>query len=127
MAYFQLDRVPWPDSGPAGDAASGVPRELVEQASRTGARRKFLAQGIGGFFSQYSEFPPGFTVPLHSHDHDELIVLVAGSCEMLGDGTTLVGGDSMVFVAGHTYGFTAGPDGMRFMTIRTGTAATTLS
>ena len=120
--FLLLDDIPWPDEG-----TSGAPRELVEEARRKGAKRKFLARGEGGFHSQYSEFPAGYTVPMHSHDHDELIVLLEGSCTMLGDGPTLAARDSMVLTAGHEYGFTAGPGGMAFMTIRTGRSETRLA
>ena len=119
---FRLDDVPWPD-----EATSGAPRELVEEAKRKGAQRKFLARGEGGFHSQYSVFPAGYTVPLHSHDHDEMIVLLDGSCTLLGGGPTLSAHDSMVLRGGYEYGFTAGPDGMKFLTIRTGPASTRLT
>ena len=119
-SYFVLDDIEWPDETREPTA----PRELVEQAQRLGARRKFLARGEGGFFSQYSEFPAGYTVPPHSHDHDEMIVLLDGSCTMLGGGPTLAAHDSMVLRGGYEYGFTAGPDGMTFLTIRTGPATT---
>ncbi len=121
--FFLLDAVPWPDES----AASTAPRELVDAARHVGARRKFLARGEGGFFSQYSEFPAGFTVPMHSHDHNEVILLIDGSCTMLGQGPALRAGDSMVLIGGYEYGFTAGPDGMKFVTIRTGKADTKLS
>jgi quercetin dioxygenase-like cupin family protein len=121
--FFVLDDIPWPDERLTGTA----PRELVEAAERSGARRKYLARGEGGFFSQYSEFPPGFTVPLHSHDHDEVIIVMEGACTMLGGGPTLGAGDSMVLIGGYEYGFTAGPAGMKFMTIRTGRAETALT
>ena len=116
---FRLDEVPWPD-----ETTSGAPRELVEEARRKGAQRKFLARGEGGFHSQYSVFPAGYTVPMHSHDHDEMIVLLDGSCTMLGGGPTLAAHDSMVLRGGYEYGFTAGPDGMKFLTVRTGPATT---
>jgi quercetin dioxygenase-like cupin family protein len=122
-SYFRLDEIPWPEEGGAGNA----PRALVEEAKRRGARRKFLARGDGGFHSQYSELPDGYEIPLHSHDHDELIVLLGGSCTMLGGGPDLHAGDSMVLRAGHEYGFVAGPDGMRFMTIRTEVAGVSLA
>ena len=122
--YFVLDDISWPDEATAPTA----PRELVEAAQRSGARRKFLARGEGGFFSQYSEFPAGFAVPMHSHDHNEILLLLAGSCTMLGDnGPTLHAGDSMVLIGGYEYGFEAGADGMKFVTIRTEKAQTTLS
>ena len=121
--YFLLDEVEWPDESLAPTA----PRELVEQAKQSGARRKYLARGEGGFFSQYSEFPAGFTVPMHTHDHNEVIVCMSGSLTMLGDGPTLHAGDSMVLIGGYEYGFTAGEGGMSIVTIRTGKAETTLT
>ena len=102
------------------------PLELVEEAERLGARRKFLARGEGGFHSQYSEFPPGYAVPLHSHDHDELILLLDGSCTM-SDGQVLGRHDSVVLHGGSEYGFTAGETGMVFVTIRGGRSTTTLA
>jgi quercetin dioxygenase-like cupin family protein len=120
-SFFRLDDVPWPD-----ESKGSAPRALVEEAQRMGAKRKFLAQGQGGFFSQYSVFPPGYTVPLHSHDHDELIVILDGGCTMLGDGPSLGAHDSMVLRGGHEYGFTASDTGMTFMTIRTAKADTKL-
>jgi quercetin dioxygenase-like cupin family protein len=120
-AYFQVDELPWPD-----ESKSGAPRQLVDEARKKGAKRKFLARGEGGFHSQYSVFPPGYAVPRHSHDHDEMIVVLAGSATMLEGGPTLHAHDSMVLHGGHEYGFTAGPDGLTFLTIRTGAATTRL-
>jgi len=122
--YFLLDDVDWPDEALAPTA----PRELVESARQSGARRKYLARGEGGFFTQYSEFPAGFIVPMHSHDHNEVIVCMSGSLTMLGDdGPTLRAGDSMVLIGGYAYGFEAGPDGMAIVTIRTDKAGMTLT
>jgi quercetin dioxygenase-like cupin family protein len=121
--YFLLNEIAWPDESLAPTA----PRELVEQARQSGARRKYLARGEGGFFSQFSEFPAGFTVPAHTHDHNEVILCTSGSLTMLGEGPTLREGDSMVLIGGYEYGFTAGPEGMSIVTIRTGKADTTLT
>ena len=112
--FFLFEEIGWRVEQPAD-----TPKELVEEAKRLGARRKFLAQGDGGFYSQLSEFPAGYTVPMHSHDHNEMIVILHGGCTMLGDGPTLKAGDSMVLIAGFEYGFAADADGMTFLTIRT--------
>src|SRR5947208_14872357 len=118
--FFQLDATPWPDE----NKAATVPRELVEAARQSGARRKFLARGEGGFFTQYSEFPAGFTVPMHSHDHNEVILCTGGSLTMHGsDGPTLRAGDSMVLIGGYEYGVTAGPERMTNVTNRHNKAA----
>lgn len=107
-AFLHFDAIPWAD----------------EQA---GARRKRMATGQAGFYVNHSELPPGFTIPLHTHDHDELITVLAGGCTMLGGGPALGPRDAVVLRAGHEYGFTAGPDGMAFLTIRTGEAATSFT
>jgi quercetin dioxygenase-like cupin family protein len=128
--YFLLDDVPWPETeadGAVAPSAPAPPASLVEAARRSGARRKFLARGQGGFYSQYSEFSAGFTVPPHFHDHSEIFVILEGSATMSGGGPTLHARDSMVLMAGYEYGFTAGPDGMKAITIRTGVASTTLA
>jgi len=122
-AFFRIDHLPWPDEAKEGNA----PRELVEEAKRLGAKRKFLARGEGGYYSQYSVFPPGYTVPMHSHDHDEMIVILAGGCTMLGGGPELAAHDSVVLHGGYEYGFTAGADGLTFITIRNGAAETRLA
>jgi quercetin dioxygenase-like cupin family protein len=120
--FFLVDEIEWPAEEPAT-----APRELVEEAKRLGARRKFLARGEGGYYSQISEFPAGYTVPMHSHDHNEMIVILEGGCTMLNGGPTLKAGDSMVLIADYEYGFVADADGMTFMTIRTGEASTSVT
>jgi NAD(P)-dependent dehydrogenase (short-subunit alcohol dehydrogenase family) len=45
---------------------------------------------------------------MHSHDHNEIVLLLDGSCTMLDpDGPTLHAGDLMVLIGGHEYGFIA--------------------
>jgi quercetin dioxygenase-like cupin family protein len=119
--FLRFDDIPWADERAEGTAPA-APAALVEAAERTGARRKRVLTGQAGFYMNHSELPAGFTVPMHSHDHDELIVVLAGGCTMLGGGPTLGANDSMVLRAGHTYGFACGPAGMTFLTIRTGEA-----
>jgi quercetin dioxygenase-like cupin family protein len=116
--YFLLDHVDWADEQKLGK----IPPELLEKAKRRGARRKLLAAGEGGFYSQYAEMAPGFEVPLHSHDHDEMIIVLAGGCTLGDGGPTLKAHDSMVLKANRPYGFTCGPAGMSFLTIRSAPA-----
>ncbi len=121
-SFFLVEQIEYPD-----ETTSNVDPALVEAAQRSGARRKYLARGEGGFYSQVSWFPPGYTVPVHRHDHNELIMVVDGSLTLLDGGPTLGPLDSMVLEAGHEYGFTAGVDGMTFLTVRTGQASTALT
>lgn len=120
--FLHYDDIDWDDAL----SAPGAPAELVTDAQRAGARRKRMATGQGGFFMNHSVMPAGFTVPEHSHDHDELIVVIDGGCRLLGGGPTLHARDAMVLRAGHRYGFTCGDEGMSFLTIRNGEAQVTL-
>jgi quercetin dioxygenase-like cupin family protein len=111
----------------ADDAAPRPPAALVEAAARTGARRKRLVRGEGGFYLNRSSMPPGFRVPPHLHDHDELLVVLAGGCRFDGELGEL-GPDDAIVIRAHTrYGFTCGSEGMDFLTIRSGEASVSLS
>ena len=120
--FFLVDQIPFPD-----ESTSGAPKALVADAQASGARRKYLARGEAGFYSQVSWFPAGYTVPAHTHSHDELIMVLDGSLTVLGGGPTLGAADSVVIESGHEYGFEAGPDGVTFTTIRTGQSDTKLT
>ena len=120
--FFLIDDIDFPD-----ETQSGAPKALVESAQKSGAKRKYLAKGEGGFHSQISWFPAGYTVPSHMHGHDELIMVLEGSLTMLDGGPTLGPLDSMALEAGHEYGFTAGDEGMTFITIRKAESSTTLA
>jgi quercetin dioxygenase-like cupin family protein len=120
-SYLVFDQIDWAVEG------SSAPAELVALAKEQGARRKKMATGQAGFFMNHSEMPAGFTVPTHTHDHDELIVVLDGGCTILDGGPTLAANDAVVIEANHAYGFRCGPEGMRFLTIRTGEASTALN
>jgi quercetin dioxygenase-like cupin family protein len=116
------DEIEWDDVLKTAKPGTAPPRELVEQAKKTGARRKKLAKGEGGFFMNRSVLPAGFRVPPHHHDHDELMVVLEGGCSF-DDGLAELGpNDSIVIRASYRYGFTCGPEGMEFLTIRTAEA-----
>jgi quercetin dioxygenase-like cupin family protein len=102
-------------------------KEMVEKVQRQkSARRKRIVRGEGGFFMNRSIMAPGFRVPTHQHDHDELLVVMSGSCEF-DDGFAKLGpGDSIVIYAGTVYGFTCGDEGLDFLTIRSGEAKVTM-
>jgi quercetin dioxygenase-like cupin family protein len=117
--FLHFNDIDWAD---AGAAVPSAPKELVDAARKTGARQKRMATGDDGFFMNHNVMPAGFTVPPHVHDHDELIVVLEGGCTVLDGGPTLAVHDAVVIRAQHAYGFTCGPDGMRFLTIRTGEA-----
>jgi quercetin dioxygenase-like cupin family protein len=104
------------------EARSGGPQRAVE-AAWTGAGRKLLAQGDGGFYTQAVRLPPGFDAPAHSHDHAEVFMVLEGSCTF--SGRPMSKFDSTVVEANEPYGFTAGPDGLLFLVVRQAKAAYT--
>ena len=114
--------IEWDDVLKTAAPGKAPPRELVEQAKKTGARRKKLAQGEGGFFMNRSVLPAGFRVPPHAHDHDELMIVLKGGCRFDDDVADLGPDDSIVIRASYRYGFECGPEGMEFLTIRTADA-----
>jgi len=120
--FRHFDEIDWAVESPAA-----TPAALIDAARATGARRKRMVTGEAGFFMNHSDLPPGFTIPPHVHDHDELLVVLEGGCTILGGGPTLAANDAVAIPAHHEYGFRCGPEGMRFLTIRTGEASITLS
>ena len=120
-AFFQLDEIAWVDERAETDRA---PEKMIAEAERVGARRKHLARGECGYYSQYTTMPPGFEVPAHSHSHDELLIVLSGGARLTTGGKTLElhARDSAALAAGKEYGFTVGPDGIEFMVVRPGAA-----
>jgi len=120
------EKIDWDDMRRAPKGVEAAPAELVEKAKKLGARRKKLARGEGGFFMNRSVMPAGFRVPPHHHTHDEMIVVIKGRC-IFDDGLAELGPeDSIVIPKNYHYGFTCGPDGAEFLTIRTSEAGVTM-
>lgn len=117
--YYHFDATDWVDEA----KKKGVPKEVYEAAQKAGAKRKMLAQGETGIYVQYSEIPPGWRIEPHTHSHDEVIMLLAGSCQ-IDNGEHMTAKDAVCLGANVEYGFTAGPEGMTFLTIRAGDSVT---
>jgi len=119
---FDYDRIEW--DKPLESAAPGTapPAELVSQAKKLGARRKKIVRGEAGFYMNRSQLPAGYRVPPHHHNHDEMLVVLAGGCVFDDDFGEANADDTIVIPARNRYGFTCGPDGMEFLTIRLGEA-----
>jgi quercetin dioxygenase-like cupin family protein len=126
-SVFVYTKVDW--DNPLASAAPGTapPKTLVEEARKTGARRKKIVQGEGGFFMNRSSLPPGFRIPPHQHDHNEMLVVLRGGCRF-DDEQGELGADDTIVIRAHTrYGFTCGDEGMEFLTIRAGDATVSLT
>ncbi len=123
---FDYQRIDW--DKPLESAAPGTapPRELVEEAKKVGARRKKIVTGEAGFFMNRSQLPAGFRVPPHRHNHDEMLIVLKGGCVFDDDFGKAGADDTVIIPSRNRYGFTCGPDGMEFLTIRLGEASTEL-
>ncbi|MDG2305516.1 MAG: cupin domain-containing protein [Candidatus Binatia bacterium] len=123
---FHWNDLPWDNPLAGADPARQPPKELVDAARKSGAKRKKVVRGEAGFYMNRSTMGPGFRVPPHQHDHDELIVVLSGGCVFDNGLADLGPGDSIVIHGGTRYGFTCAEEGMEFLTIRTGEATVTL-
>ena len=83
-AVFKFNQIDWDDPSKSSQPGKGPPEELVAKAKKSGAVRKKVVRGEGGFFMNRSSLPPGFRIPPHTHNHDELIVILKGGCELDG-------------------------------------------
>lgn len=120
LTYSEID---WDRPGAGETNAPSPPKALLEQARKTGARRKKIVCGEGGFFMNRSVLPAGFRVPPHLHDHNEMLVVLSGGC-VFDDGVGQLGPDDTIVISAFTrYGFTCGDGGMEFLTIRIGEAS----
>jgi Cupin domain len=123
------------DRGPGGPArhvyraegewhvptAPGTDPEAAAEAGRRGAARRFLAQGDQGFYAQLVRMPAGFEAPAHSHDHEEVFMVLEGGCTF--DGEPMSRFDMTVVAAHAPYGFVAGAEGLTFLVVRNGAAS----
>ncbi len=116
----------WDDPLSGLNAEQKANLALIEKAKSSGTKRKKIVRGEAGFFMNRSVMAPSFRVPVHSHDHDELLVVITGGCDF-DDAGPMGPGDSVTIHAGTEYGFTCGPDGMDFLTIRRGEASVDLT
>jgi hypothetical protein len=112
VVLARLEDLEWEEGRPAN----------VEHSDPTQvSRRAWLARGECGTFTQYVHMPPHNLVRPHSHDHDELMVVMKGGCRF--DGLSALGpGDAALVTADTPYSFEVGPDGMDFLIVRTAEA-----
>ena len=70
--------------------------------------------------------PPNEVNTPHSHNEDEVIVIMEGSLTLTRTGDRTCGPGTVMYIEKETdYGFTAGPEGVRFLIIHQGLAKTT--
>ncbi len=112
---YRFEEAPW-----HVPTAPGTDPEQAAAAGRQGAARRLLAQGDEGFFAQVVRLPANFEAPVHSHDHEEVFMVLEGACAF--DGQPMGRFDMTVVAANQPYGFVAGADGLSFLVVRRGPA-----
>ena len=117
LTYAEID---WDQPRKTAKGETAPPEALVKEAERVGARRKKIVRGEAGFYMNRSQLPAGYRVPPHHHNHDEMLVVLGGGCVFDGDFGEANADDTIVIPAKNRYGFTCGPEGMDFLTIRLG-------
>jgi quercetin dioxygenase-like cupin family protein len=83
-----------------------------------GIRVKPLTRGRSDLPSmQYLEYGPGHTDPVHSHDTDEVFIVITGELRLEGiEGSSGPGG--VVFIPRDTpYAVSCGPEGVRYFRV----------
>jgi mannose-6-phosphate isomerase-like protein (cupin superfamily) len=122
-----FDEIGWDDFANPG-AGSRLPPGMVSAAQRAGVRRTTLSPGVCGFHVAHTEMPPNHVVRTHRHPHDEVFALRRGSITLDGpEPKTLTENDLVVIPANQYYGFTVGPEGVAFLTIRQAATETFLA
>jgi hypothetical protein len=121
-AYIgRFDRERWDRYDLEGD----VPEQFAAEGLRAGVLRQALARGQHGFYVQHARMPPNYVVRTHRHPHSEVLAVQRGSIELGGPNPqTLEANDIAVIPANQYYGFTVGPEGVDFLTIRNGPPTT---
>ena len=113
---FHESEVDW-----VGDLGEGV---MARSGGRS--RRKVIGDPAEGLFVNLSEYDPDITLEAHSHDQPELMYILEG--EMTIGGERCRPGTVLRVPANTVYGpLTAGPEGVRFLVIRSGPARTTVA
>ena len=103
-----IDAVPYLHGNPS----KGEPYEFGHQ---------FLGDQEKGPWIIINSIEPGHAVPPHSHSEDEVILILGGELT-LGGGKKCTAGTVIYMEKGTAYSFTVGPEGVRFLNVRSGPA-----
>jgi hypothetical protein len=113
----KFDELNWDDL----DRDGRLPQGRLTRAQRAGVHRKILAAGQCGFYVNHATMPPNFVVRNHRHGYDEVLALRRGSIILDGPEPQVLGENDLVVIPSKQfYGFTVGPEGVEFLTIRLG-------
>jgi redox-sensitive bicupin YhaK (pirin superfamily) len=120
------DKTPWIEATLLAEGRATLPDAGITPEMVAGIQFRRRAHAVGEFgpgqfWVSETMMPAGKFSPLHHEHLDKFIYVVEGSMTF-NDGTTLSAGDSVVMFKDHKYGFSSGPDGVRFLLVRSGDA-----
>jgi quercetin dioxygenase-like cupin family protein len=118
LQIAEIDSMPWMAAKAGYERASG--ESTIEQANQDTDDRMCHRVHHPGSDTDLQMFevrvPAGQVVESHAHDEDEIIYVLDGEMVL---GARVVTAGSSAMIPGKTlYGFTAGPDGLRFLNFR---------
>jgi redox-sensitive bicupin YhaK (pirin superfamily) len=89
-------------------------RLTAEEVADTSVR---LHHGLPGRLQLFEiRLEPGLEISTHAHADDEIVAIVEGELHV---GRRVCGAGTSIFIPGNTlYGFTAGPEGCRYLNFR---------
>jgi mannose-6-phosphate isomerase-like protein (cupin superfamily) len=120
--FFGLDEGDWSEVvyDPTREGGSSYPQSVthevdLERYFERGMWTKFY--DTGAFNALHLRLGPGFTIPRHHHNCDQLVIVLEG--ELRQGSRSLNAGDGYMTPAGRSYTVTAGRGGARYVEIRT--------
>jgi quercetin dioxygenase-like cupin family protein len=117
--FFDLSSAPWVPVDMPVDGSGHFPSEIVGEVDLHEFFVGMEVQAIdcGGYNILQTKIPPGFNVPRHRHNTDQIVFVMAGSAIQ---GSRELGvGEGWSTPAGNPYGIQAGDRGLTWLEVRT--------
>ena len=121
LVFFNFAETPWFPLHMEPDGGGEFPDVIVENVDLVKYYEGMELQALdfGAFNILNVRIPPGFKVPRHHHNIDQLVFVLEGSSVQ---GNKSMGrGEGYFTRAGNPYSITAGPEGLTWMEIRSQT------
>jgi len=117
--FFDIGDAPWFPVDVPVDGGGQFPDEIVGKVDLHEYFKDMEIQPIdcGGYNILQTRVPPGFNVPRHRHNTDQLVFVMEGSA--LQGSRELGVGEGWFTPAGNPYGIQAGPRGLTWLEVRT--------
>jgi quercetin dioxygenase-like cupin family protein len=117
--FFDLSSAPWVDVDIPSDGGGHFPEPVAEAIDLHEFFEGMAIQAIdcGAYNILQTRIPPGFVVPRHRHNSDQLVFVMEGSA--IQGNRELQVGEGWSTPAGNPYGIQAGDRGLTWLEVRT--------